>query len=143
MSEQIINLLLIMFIILFMYFIMQQFLYNNKTIVYDNDDSDIHSDNNIHYYNYNKIKIPERFSLISESEANKNINDLINLQTYLNTYNNMITDSQLKAAEKNTLISNLMTNKYILSYIDSINKANAVVYKEYVKYKKAENKKIL
>lgn len=132
-----------MFIILFMYFIMQQFLYNNKTIVYDNDDSDIHSDNNIHYYNYNKIKIPERFSLISESEANKNINDLINLQTYLNTYNNMITDSQLKAAEKNTLISNLMTNKYILSYIDSINKANAVVYKEYVKYKKAENKKIL
>jgi hypothetical protein len=140
MQTQILNLLLILFIILFIYYIMYHFIYKHKEIKYDNDiDNDIY-----YYYNYNNKKKPERFdgSLISISEANKNINDLTNLQIYLNTYNNMLADSQIKASKQQAPISNLLTNRYILSYLESVDTANATAYKEYLKYTNIDKQNI-
>ena len=105
----------------------------------------IYKNNEIQFDNYNYQKKAERFinSLLSVNEANQNINDLTKLQTYLNTYNNiisdMVSDTQTKASIKNQEISNLLTKKFIFQYNETINKANAAAYREYIKYNK--NKK--
>ena len=48
----------------------------------------------------------------------------------------MITDSQTQIQTQEQTISDLLTTNYIINYIDSINKANAASYREFIRYKK-------
>ena len=174
MQTQITNLLLIIFLILFMYCIMYHFIYKIKKIKYDNDDNytdididtdidsdvntdtdvntDVNTDTNtdIDIIN-NMITKSERFALISDDEAEQNLQNLKTLQTHLNTYNvtylpqfnSTVNDAKNQIANQEIKISNLLTNKYIIQYIDSINKANAASYREFIKYKKNEKLNML
>ena len=143
MSNQILNLLLIIFMILFIYFIMHNFIYKFKEIKFDNDEQDLEAEfeksfmqNN--YNSSNKINKSEKFDLVTEYEASQNLNDLNTLQIYLNKYNNMITDTKTQIQTKDANISDLLTTNYMIHYIDSNNKANAAAYRESIRYKKNE-----
>lgn len=143
MSNQILNLLLIIFMILFIYFIMHNFIYKFKEIKFDNDEQDLEAEFEKsfmqNYYNSsNKINKSEKFDLVTEYEASQNLNDLNTLQIYLNKYNNMITDTKTQIQTKDANISDLLTTNYMIHYIDSNNKANAAAYRESIRYKKNE-----
>jgi hypothetical protein len=141
-----------------MYCIMYHFIYNFKEIKYDNDDNytdidtDIDVNTNVDTDIINNIITKsERFALISDDEAEQNLQNLKTLQTHLNTYNvtylpqinSTVNDAKKKIANQEIKISNLLTNKYIIQYIDSINKANAASYREFIKYKKNEKLNML
>jgi hypothetical protein len=134
---------------------MYYFIYKPKPteIKFDTDDN--------YYYDYdyknnnsqlhNKMQKPEVFYDITIDEATKNVNDLYKLQTYLQTYNDnylsqinpIVNDTKIEISNQGKNISKLITERYILQFLDSINKANAVAYGEFFKYKKNEKINIL
>ena len=121
---------------------MHNFIYKFKEIKFDNDEQDLEAEFDKsfmqNYYNSsNKINKSEKFDLVTDDEANKNINDLNTLQIYLKNYNNMIKNTDRQDINtKDKQISDLLTTNYMIHYIDSINKANAAAYRESIKYKK-------
>ena len=147
MKSQIIHLLLTIFIILLIYCIMYYFIYKPTEIKFDTAD-------NYHYKNSNnylhqKMQKSEIFYDITLDEASKNVNDLQNLEKYLQIYNDNylskinLNNTKIEISNQEKSISTLLTQKYILQFLDIINKANAVAYKEYIKYKDNEKINIL
>lgn len=155
MKSQIVHLFLTLFIILLIYCIMYYFIYKPTEIKFDTDTD---TNNNYYYdyknsnsHNHRKLQQPEVFYDITLEEATKNLNDLQNLQTYLQTYNDnylqllepIINDAQDQVSTQEQSISTLLTNRYIIQYLDIINKANATAYREYALYKEREKINIL
>ena len=152
MQIPILNLLLIIFIILLTYCIMYHFIYKYREIkFYDNDNND-NNDNNNNNNNNNIYQTSERFnnSIVNADDASQYLNNLAQLQSNINTYNSiympgvstMLNDTKIQLANQNSSISNILTNRIILKYIDTIDKANAVAYREYMKYNKNETKNL-
>ena len=89
-----------------------------------------------------KTYIYEKFDNVTEDEIKANLNNLNTLLNNLSTFETVdlveirstieeISRQRIINKEK---ILNLLTNIYILRYIEIINKTNAVSYKEYLKY---------
>ena len=132
---------------------MYYFIYKPTEIKFDTD-----VDNNYYYdyknsnsNNHHKLQQPEVFYDITLEEATKNLKDLQNMQTYLQTYNDnylqlldpIINDAQDQISTQEQSISTLITNRYLIQYLDTINKANATAYREYALYKEREKINIL
>ena len=127
-------LLTIVLVVLVIYCFMYHFVYNKKNSKHS--DSDISLDtkvilldkiiesnknkNNNSMMNNSKSK--EQFELTLQ-EGNKNYLDLQNIEVMLNTMDT-----------KNKLLT-LLQNQYEVDYNDSIDKENALAYKEYLKYR--------
>lgn len=130
---------------------MYYFIYKPTEIKFDTDDNYSNnyknSNNNLHQ----KMQKYELFYNITPDEFEKNINDLQKLQINLQNYNDnylpqlesTIDNSQIQASIQHKSISKLLTNRYLIEYLDAINKANATAYREYIKYKDNEKINIL
>jgi len=127
---------------------MYHFIYKYREIKYDNNDNNYNNYNN----DNNNYQTPERFnnSIVNADDASQYLNNLAQLQSNINTYNSiympgvstMLNDTKKQLVNQNSSISNILTNRIILKYIDTINKANAVGYREYMKYNKNETKNL-
>ena len=53
----------------------------------------------------------------------------------------MLADSQIKASKQQAPITDLLTKRYIFNYLESVDAANAVAYKEYLKYTNIDKQK--
>ena len=167
-QEQIPMLLLTIFIILFIFCIMQKFMYTKQSIKYSHDDHvGSHTNSNMitlydldaKTYDINgkinkeisilftmieqntKKKLKENFTIDTSTLQNYNAN-LGVLQTYLATYQS--TDLQnikniMKTVNDTALVGkqqilDLLTNIYMMRYLENINQINATTYKEFLKY---------
>ena len=126
-KENIKIILLYIFVIVLLFCIMYLFIYNNKEIRFDNnikiktfekfyDDNSTMYLNNLNILNNsiknNGIKITALINKVNEIKNNKNKN------------NNIILDK----------LNNMFWNKYL----ENINRKNAVVFNEYLKYNEPE-----
>lgn len=174
-QEQIPMLLLTIFIILFIFCIMQKFMYNKQSIKYSHDDNvGSHSNPNMitlydldtNTYDINgkinkeisilftmieqntKKKLKENFTIDTSTLQNYNAN-LGVLQTYLATYQstdlkniqNIMKTVNDKALVGKQQILDLLTNIYMMRYLENINQINATTYKEFLKYEYPEQNK--
>lgn len=125
---------------------MYYFIYKPTEIKFDTDDNYYYDYKNSNNHLQHKMQKYEIFYDITPDEIEKNANDLQKLQEYLQTYNDnylpqlesTIDDSQIQASIQHQSISRLLTNRYLIQYLDSINKANATAYREYALYKSLE-----
>ena len=121
--------LLYIFIILLIYVVLYTYIYNNKELTFDN----YNNNNNIKKLNFINLKNNEVILYKSQiNNANtilQNIknNDLPRLATKINTIQN---DKQ----QNNESILENLTELYFKQYIEYVNKQNAVVYNEYLRY---------
>lgn len=120
--------LLYIFIILLIYVVLYTYIYNNKELTFDN-----YNNNNIKKLNF--INLKDNEGILYKSQINnantilQNIknNDLPKLATKINTIQN---DKQ----QNNESILENLTELYFKQYIEYVNKQNAVVYNEYLRY---------
>ena len=122
------------------------FIYNDKEIIFDNTDintPEINKNNEYELYVKNKLnhKLKEKFNIsVEEStqyinqlkELNVNIlegeNDTIRLNNFL---------KKVADANKKKILDNI-TNIYLKYYVENIDKKNAVVYNEFIKFNKVK-----
>jgi hypothetical protein len=89
-----------------------------------------------------KIYINEKFVNVTEDEITANLTILNTLLNNLNTFETVELvniSSTIEEVGRQRIINkekilNLLTNIYMLRYLEIINKTNAVSYKEYLKY---------
>ena len=96
-------------------------------------------------------KAKEKFTALTQDEANTYFNNLNNLNNWMDSSNNSIMkkiDELVKNAnsqrinKKNNLVD-ILTNMYSMAYLDFINNQNSEAYKVYAKYSNPKNNKYL
>ena len=157
-----ITLLLTLLIILIMFCIMSKFVYKSQHIQFDyeNDyenhvknDSDYKIKQNILSINKiiadNKKKNQEHFFNITVDDVQQNIDNLNLLSQYidklesgdLQTIKNTIDEVKKTRLDSKEKILNMLTNIYMIRYIDNINQNNAVSYQQYLAYQNPNTNK--
>jgi hypothetical protein len=95
---------------------------------------------------------PVNENLLLESDAQNYLISLNNIDNWIqNEYNGsdgikqyikgLVKNAANNRAENKQLILDTLTNIYIISYLDSLNRQNAETYKVYLKYKDPKNNK--
>jgi len=121
--------LLYIFIILLIYVVLYTYIYNNKELTFDN----YINNNNIKKLNFINLKDKEgiiyktnlnNFETILENIKN---DDLPNLYNKIKPIKNEIQQNNESILEK-------LTELYFKQYIEYIDKQNAAVYNEYLRY---------
>ena len=154
------TLLLIILVILLIFCFMKAFFYKSQEVVFGNSHSDSHSHNDtsnpkLHKHNIKhniimlnkiikdcKISIQEKFENITKTEAELNIIKLNELSKIINNIENenlekiktTIDNVKNQRFDNKQKILDVLTNIYILRYLEIINKGNAASYKEFIKY---------
>jgi len=153
------TLLLIIIVIFIIFCFMKVFIYKSQSLMFDSNNDNNNDNRNINpetiKYNikYNiislnkviedsKIYINEKFVNITEDEITANLTNLNTLLNNLNTFETVDLvriRSTIEEVGRQRIINkekilNLLTNIYMLRYLEIINKTNAVSYKEYLKY---------
>lgn len=151
-----VTLLLIIIIILIMFCIMSKFLYKSQHIQFDyenENDSNYKIKQNILSINKilddNRKKNQERFGDITVDDVQSNIEKLDLITQYMNDLESgdlqAVRDTidkvkQLRLYSKEKIL-NLLTNIYMIRYIDFIKQGNAVSYQQYLAYQNPNTNK--
>jgi len=126
-KENIKIILLYIFVIVLLFCIMYLFIYNNKEIRFDNNikiktfEKFYDDDNNVYLNNLNILNNSIKNNGIEITALINKVNEIKNNK---NKNNNIILDK----------LNNMFWNKYL----ENINKKNAVVFNEYLKYNEPE-----
>lgn len=138
------RLLLYIFLILLLYCLMYTYLYNSNELIFDSDiESNSDSDSNINRYNkYNKY---DKFINVGTAGKVKYINGLNNINIGLTNSivnNPYMDDVRTELSSINDSINtqdnitlNNLSNIYMKDYLEYINRKNALVNKEYEKFR--------
>ena len=151
-----VTLLLTLLIILIMFCIMSKFLYKSQHIQFDyenENDSNYKIKQNILSINKilddNRKKNQERFGDITVDDVQSNIEKLDLITQYMNDLESgdlqAVRDTidkvkQLRLYSKEKIL-NLLTNIYMIRYIDFIKQGNAVSYQQYLAYQNPNTNK--
>jgi len=144
MDTNIKTLLLHIFIILLLYCVMYTFIYNDKVLKFDDDDNNFNDNLNDNLKN-NK----DKFINILNTEGDQYINTLNNLSSSVSNMRvndikpitDIINNIKQNQSNNNKKIIDSLTEIYFKRCLEYVNKKNAVVYNEFLKYDKpAENK---
>ena len=126
-KENIKIILLYIFVIVLLFCIMYLFIYNNKEIRFDNNikiktfEKFYDDDNNVYLNNLNILNNSIKNNGIEITALINKVNEIKNNK---NKNNNIILDK----------LNNMFWNKYL----ENINRKNAVVFNEYLKYNEPE-----
>ena len=127
------TLLLYIFMILLLYCFMYVYIYNDKELVFDNNKEYITIDK------FLDLTLEDQTTYISNLKDIKDtLNNTIVSNRYIGDVKSSVDSFNLKIKDNDTL--NKISSIYLKDYIENVNKKNATVYNEYIKfYSKSNN----